>query len=502
MRRKNIYKSAIAGLLEEGIAVICGFILPRMILSYFGSDYNGIIASVTQFIGCIALLKSGIGMATKAALYEPLYNNDNKRISEIMAATTKFLRKVAFIFVLGIIIFACVYPMFVKESFDCGFTASLFLIISLGTFFQYYFGLSNQLLLEADQKYYIVSIITIVNIVFNTIISVICMKLGMSIHGMKLCSSVVYCSTPIALNYYVYKKYNLDKKVEPDWMSISKRWDAFGMQLANFINDNTDIIVATLFLNMKEVSVYTIYYLVINGIKKIIFRISKGVESALGNLKAEKNEIKLREIFKDFEFVLNGICTFVFSCLITLIVPFVGVYTKGVTDVNYTRYVFAFVACCAELFYCLRLAYTFMVQAVGAFSETKKYFYIEAIINIISSVILVKFMGLVGIVVGTLIAMIYRTYIFAYYVYNEILKISFTGFYKSIVITIGGVFTNGIIGMFIMSSVDVNNYLQWFGVALLVALVDLIITILIYYICNAEFFFFFLKLLVRRVKNV
>ena len=142
----------------------------------------------------------------------------------------------------------------------------------------------------------------------------------------------------------------------------------------------------------------------------------------------------------------------------------------------------------------MRLAYTFMVQAVGAFSETKKYFYIEAIINIISSVILVKFMGLVGIVVGTLIAMIYRTYIFAYYVYNEILKISFTGFYKSIVITIGGVFTNGIIGMFIMSSVDVNNYLQWFGVALLVALVDLIITILIYYICNAEFFMKTLKL--------
>ena len=145
-------------------------------------------------------------------------------------------------------------------------------------------------------------------------------------------------------------------------------------KLLNFINNNTDIIVASFFLSMKEVSVYTVYYLVINGIKKIITRITTGVEAALGNLKAEKNEEKLKNNFLLFEFILNFICVFVFSCLIILIIPFVKVYTKGVTDADYIRYSFAIVACLAELFYCLRLAYTFMVQAIGAFSETKKIF--------------------------------------------------------------------------------------------------------------------------------
>jgi len=149
MRKKNIYRSAFIGLLEEVVAIICGFILPRMILTYFGSDYNGIVAAVTQFIGCIALLKSGIGMATKAALYEPLYNHDQQKIDGIMAATMRFLRKVAVIFVVGIFIFACVYPLAINKEFPWFFTFSLVLIISLGTFFQYYFGLGNQLLLEA-----------------------------------------------------------------------------------------------------------------------------------------------------------------------------------------------------------------------------------------------------------------------------------------------------------------------------------------------------------------
>jgi hypothetical protein len=124
MRRNNIYKSAIIGLLEELIAIISGFILPRMILTYFGSDYNGIIASVTQFIGCIALLKSGIGMATKAALYDPLYNKEKDTISGIMAATMKFLRRVSYIFVVGIIVFACIYPLCIKEDFSWEFTAA------------------------------------------------------------------------------------------------------------------------------------------------------------------------------------------------------------------------------------------------------------------------------------------------------------------------------------------------------------------------------------------
>lgn len=480
MRWNNIYKSAIIGLIEELVAIISGFILPRMILTYFGSDYNGIIASVTQFIGCIALLKAGIGMATKAALYDPLYHNEKEKISGIMSATMKFLRKVSYIFIVGIIIFSCIYPFSIKEDFPWGFTMSLVLIISLGTFFQYYFGLGNQLLLEADQKYYIVSMVNIINMLFNTIISVICMKSGMSIHGVKLCSSIVYCSTPIFLNCYVNKKYKLNRKAAPDWSSISKRWDAFGMQIANFVNSNTDIIVASLFLNMKEVSVYTVYYLVINGIKKIIVRISTGVEAALGNLKAEHDGEKLKNNFQLFEFVLNFICSFMFSCLIILIVPFVSVYTKGVTDVNYSRYVFAVVACLAELFYCLILAYTFMVQAMGTFSETKRFFYIEAVINIVSSVILVNCMGLVGVVMGTLFAMLYRTIVCARFVYRDIIKIHFSVFYKRIITTISSIFINCCIGLPIIFKLQIVYYYQWLVIAVLVAVATLTITGLIH----------------------
>lgn len=501
MRKKNIYKSAVWGLVEEIITIICGLILPRMILLHFGSEYNGITAAIVQFIGCIALLKSGIGMTTKAALYEPLHNHDINRTSCIMAATMKFLRKVAILFVLGLIIFACIYPFCISENFSWSFVFSLALIIGLGTFFQYYFGLGNQLLLEADQKYYIISIISIVNVVFNTVISVVCMELNMTIHMVKLFSSVVYCSTPIILFFYVQKIYRLDRKAEPDWNSISKRWDAFGMQMANFINSNTDIIVASLFLNMKEVSVYTIYFLAINGVKKIALRITAGVESAFGSMVAEKNHSKLKDNFQIFEFILNFVCVIMFSCLIILIVPFVNIYTMGITDVNYSRYLFAIVACLAEMFFCLRLAYTYIVQATGAFAETKKYYFIEAAINILVSVILVHFLGLVGIVGGTLIAMLYRTITFAYYVYKNVIVIEWKSFWYRMIITMINVVMNCIVGVQITRYLPSANYAELVIVAILVVVIITIITSLVHLICCYNLFVKVINIFKGRISN-
>lgn len=61
-RSKKAFRNTICQLLLEAITAACGLILPRLILSYFGSTYNGIIQSISQFISCIALLKSGISI--------------------------------------------------------------------------------------------------------------------------------------------------------------------------------------------------------------------------------------------------------------------------------------------------------------------------------------------------------------------------------------------------------------------------------------------------------
>lgn len=85
-RRKKLYLNTITALLNQIIALVCGFILPRYILSYFGSEVNGLVTSMTRFLSVITFLELGIGPVIQSNLYKPLADNDIDMISKIVVS--------------------------------------------------------------------------------------------------------------------------------------------------------------------------------------------------------------------------------------------------------------------------------------------------------------------------------------------------------------------------------------------------------------------------------
>ena len=303
-RSKKAIVNTFASLGNELVSVICGLILPRLILGAFGSSYNGLVSSISQFISCISLMRAGISGVTRAALYKPLAEKNSIEISSIINATEKFLRKVAVIFAIGIVAFAALYPIIVVQEFDWLFSFSLILILAISTFIQYYFGLTYQMLLIADQKQKIVSFFRIISIVTNTILAAILIQCGAGIHIVKLGSAVAFAITPIAIYIFVKKRYNIDRKVAPNSVAISQRWDALGHEVANFINTNTDIIVLTIFAGVKEVSVYTVYNHVISSIRKIVTNSTISFGAAFGDMYARKQYDLMYDNLGIFEIVV------------------------------------------------------------------------------------------------------------------------------------------------------------------------------------------------------
>ena len=479
-RTKKALKNTISELLLEIVTAICGLILPRLILSNFGSTYNGIIASITQFIGCVALLKSGIGSVTRAALYKPLAKKNSKELSQIILATEHFMRKIAIIFIALVLLMACFYPIIVKD-FSWLFTFSLVLILSLSTFAQYFFGLTYQMVLQADQKNYIISYVYIVSIIVNTIIASILIYLGATIHIVKLASSIIFVAPPIFYMLYVKKHYNINKKEKPNYNLISQRWDALGHQVANFINTNTDIILATVFLGVLEVSVYSVYYMIANSVKKLVIAITSGTTGAFGNMIAKKEKKLLKERFNQYELLVYIFASFFFTITYILYIPFIKIYTNGINDINYIRPYFALIICICEFFSCIKLPYEQVVFAAGKFKQTKKGAYIEAALNIIVSLVCLKFIGLYGIIVGTLTAAIYRTVRYSIYIrkniinrhsMNTISKIFFASF----------VFIISVIIIRPIISISIHNYIQWFIVSIITSIIVGIITMTLTFI--------------------
>lgn len=432
----NNRKNFISALIYQAVAMIQGLILPRLIISTFGSDVNGLVSSITQFLSFISLLEGGLGAVVLAELYRPIEDNDLGKIQSIVYSCKKLFKQLAAIYIAYTVIVAIIYPVFISKDFSFEYISSLTLILSITTLGQYLFAISNKLLLQATQKIYIVNYVCSGTLVLNILISVILIYVFPQIHIIKFCSGLIFLLQPIFFNYFVDKKY-VNKKIDFNKNYVLKnRWSGFAQNLAYFINMNTDIAVVTVFLGITNVSVYSVYMLAINALRQVISNAAISYQSALGKYYAIGNQANLLRKFAKFELAFLGISVVLYCTCLQLINPFVGLYTKGVTDANYYQPVFAFIMVLANMVYCVREPYRIMVFAAGKFKETNFGSMLEAGLNLVISIILVAKLGLVGIAIGTLIAILYRYVYFIVYLKKTILKETVVGRYVKLFIEI------------------------------------------------------------------
>src|SRR5690554_2606211 len=485
MRSKKAVLNVVISLLFELVTIISAFLLPRLVLNSFGSATNGITQAVSQFIGYISLIAAGVGSVTVASLYRPIANKDIGKVSSIIKATEIFMRKVSRIFIGGLIVFAIVFPIFVIEEFDYFFSLSLVIILGIGTFGNYYFGITYRMVLNADQKQYIFKIVKIIVLIIHTTVAVILINLGATIHIVKLASSLIFLINPVFVYIYVRKVYKLDKFAKPDFTAIKQRWDAFAHQIANFVNNNTDLIILIIFTNSREVSVYSVYYLIFNGIRALVLSMITGTTSAFGNMFA-KGEIKtVEKNLKLYEFLLHSISVIIYTSMAILITSFIDLYVKGVTDVNYHRPLFGYIISAIGFFVAVRIPYQAVTNAAGHFKQTRNGAIVEVILNITISLVLVIPLGMIGLAIGTLSATIFRTIQYGLYSSRNIVKRSTWIIIRRYFISILNVVSILIVS-FLLPQKIVNNYYDWIFNGLIITGVGVIITLIYSFIFYSQ----------------
>lgn len=477
MRSKKALINTIILFLVQLVTIIYGMIIPRMIITQYGSSVNGLISSITQFLGYIVLLEAGVGGVVRASLYKPLANKDVYSISRIVKSTENFFKIIAGTFILYLLMIASVFPYMVKENFDFVYTSSLVIIIGISTFFQYYFGITYQILLQADQRQYVNSVIQIITIIANSVLVIILIRLDVSIHIVKLLSTVVFIIRPLLLNLYVKYNYNIIKDCKPDKTALDQKWDGFGHHVAFLLHSNTDIGLLTIFSSVKEISVYSVYYMIISSMKSITVTFLSSIEAAFGNMIAKGEQETLNRNFEVLDFLCFSVVTILFTSTAILIIPFIGIYTEGIVDANYYRPIFAYTLLFAEAIYCIRVPYSAVICAAGHYKQTKNIAFMEAIINVFISIILVNICGILGVAIGTLCAISYRTFIYVKYLSNNIIKRNWSIFIKKLVIYI----STSICIIFIIGLGDKHNvcsYFTWIIYAIKVTLISLITTMI------------------------
>ena len=253
--QKELKLNTISSLLFEILTIVCGFILPRLIMEQYGSEINGLVNSITQFIGIITFLEFGVGKVVQSALYKPLTENDKGEISRIVVSARKFFNRIALIMAVYVAFLFVVYPFISKQNFGWLYTAMLLAAMSISSYAQYFFGIVDRLLLTADQKGYIQYTAQAITLILNTVACVILIKLGCSIHVVKMTSSIIFLARPIYLSWYVRRHYDIDTKIEYEGEPIKQKWNGLAQHLAYTVLNDTDTIVLTIMGTLSEVSI-------------------------------------------------------------------------------------------------------------------------------------------------------------------------------------------------------------------------------------------------------
>lgn len=474
--KKYIYNISFSAALHLA-SILSGFIIPRTILQSYGSEMNGIISSVNQFISYFSIVEAGLGGAAMYALYKPLANKDYPAMNGIVSAAKKLYNQTGYIFASMVLGLALLFPHFTENNSLLSYEMGLLVVVlGLKGVLEFFTLAKYRVLLDADQKTYVIAIATIVHLFTYTMIVAILAHYHTNIIVLKAVSLCSVYLRSLILMMYVKRKYpSVNYNAQPDRQSMDKRWDVLYIQLLNTVLGATPgVVIAVVIRDFKLASVYSVFYLVVAGVSGILTSFKTGLSAAFGDLIARNAEKTIKKAYTSFEYLYYALLTVACSTMLITIMPFIRIYTRGIVDTNYDIPLLGvlFTINCLQIN--IMTPQRMLINSAGIYREMRGQTTTEAVLAIISETVLGYFYGVSGIVTGYIIAETYRAIYLLSYIPRNITKTRV----KDSVIRQAMVYMAVALNGLLLHHIPYvpTNYLTWFNYALVVACVTGIIT--------------------------
>lgn len=501
MRSKRAVRNTIANIVLQGIIFLSGIILPRFFLMEYGSSINGMVTSVNQFLAYLGLAEAGVGTASMVALYGPLALGDQRETNAILSATRRFYKRSGVLFGTLVAGFAFIYPYLITRQLDFEMVRLMILILASSTLVDYLFLGKYKVLLVADQKGYVIAYIQAAGTALNMVATIFLISRHMDVLIVKAIATLVYILRFFVVKLYVVRKYpRVDFGAKAKMESLDQRGSALLHQIVGAVVNNTDVVLLTICLganSLIEVSVYGIYNMVSYAVNTMLTSLSDGLTAGFGEVISKKEENVLKHSFSNYEYIYMIILFCVFVCVGVLLVPFVMVYTLHVSDAEYIRPVSAMLFTVIVLLQNIRMPGLTIICAAGHFRETRHQAILEAVINIVVSLLLVRRWGINGVLAGTVCSYGYRSIEIILYNRRNLVK-------GSGMLTLKRISRNLIVSLAVMRCCYIfvpqhmYSFFSWILYALVTVGVAFASLLLVNYIREPGEF----KLVIKRVKNL
>ncbi len=408
-RTRRAFVNIIWCFIEKMITLICPFIIRTIMIYKLGNEYLGLNGLFTSILQVLSLAELGFGDAIVFSMYKPIIENDNKMLSALLNLYKKVYRIICMVILcVGLLILPFI-TKFVKGGYPSEVNIYvLYCIYLFNTVISYFLFAYKESLLKAHQRNDVNSRIlsgcNIVMYVLQIIVLLLFSNYYLYIVIMPVTTIVLNCVRSLFVKK-MYPQIVCEGHIEKDAViGLSKRIIGLTLnKLAQVCRNSFDSIIISSFLGLVILARYQNYYYIISALTVMVSIITTAVGAGIGNSIAAETVEKNYSDYKEFLFIYNWIACFCTVCMLCLYQPFIELWV-GKSNVLPLSTV---ILCCIY-FYTMKLGDIAAVyrQAAGIWWEDKFRPIVESVVNLAVNIVLVKYIGVDGVLVSTIISIV------------------------------------------------------------------------------------------------
>ncbi|MBM6717079.1 hypothetical protein H6B15_10480 [Gemmiger formicilis] len=405
MKESKLLKNVIFGFGGQFLVLALGIIVPRIVISSYGSDVNGLMSTVTQVFTYMALLEAGIGQAARNALFKPLSEGDTEGINCVCSVSRRYFRKITLYYGAIVVVLSLGLPFVLKSN--VGFF-TIFLVVlleGLSGVISFYYIETQTIILNADGRGYINNGVNVANKISVYLAKIFMAAAGLNIAFLQFACFLITVAKVIFYRIYFEKNYSwIDYNAASPNVKLKDRNSYIITEITWTIFSSTDLVVLSIFVSTQLASVYSVYNMVFSSLSVLLNAVYTGVGYILGQTYHEDIR-KYCKIHDCFNSVFVGGMTMLMCVAYVLIIPFIKLYTKGIFDVNYIYPLLPVLFALVNILSWSRYVAGNLIGVAGHIREAQVMNILEAAINIVFSIILVRRFSITGVLIATVVAL-------------------------------------------------------------------------------------------------
>lgn len=507
MRTKNSIKNIYISILTQIIITLLGFISRKVFIDSLGTEYLGVNGLLTNVLSMLSLVEGGIGSSIVYNLYKPLAENNQPKVIALVQLYKKIYGVLAIvIFLLSLTLYPFLGVFMKSESAITSINIIYFIFVAKNMIS--YLNAHKWSLINADQKGYVLAKYNLVFNIITTISKIIILMLTKNYILFLLIETGIFIiqnlwNGKIVNQRYTYiktkRKYSIEREVKNNLITNVKA--LFLHNIGSYCVFGTDNILISAFISVKAVGLYSNYTMIIGQLSSLLTPIIGGIGASVGNLIAIESKEKNYEVFNVIyliNFWIYGVCAIF---LYNLLEPFINWWLGEGLLLDKLTFIIILIN-----FYISGMrssVITFKTKA-GIFNNDKYVPLIEAVINLGSSIILVKYFGLAGIFMGTTISTItLPLWIQSKLVYNNVFNKSVNQYFKKYFLYLGLTIIIGLLTTVLSNIITITGIIGLVFKGVICVTVPNIILVLIFYRTDEfKYILNIIKNILRYKKNI